>query len=186
MHRTIAMTTVLLLSATAAGCVSAEEPGDPPATSVATPTEPTATAADGPPELPEDATEKTTAGAKAFVGFYIELINYGLTHNDPLPLTAASSQECEPCNRIIKSIEENARRGGGQVGGEWHAAELAPVGGQPQARPVIVAAIDVHRGYYRTRANGPRHSIDAKRVIYEFWIQRVDETRWLIQDVRAT
>ena len=60
-------------------------PSTPGRTATADP--PTASGpTEGPPELPEAAKAKTTAGAKAFVRYYVDVLNYSWYHAaDPGP-----------------------------------------------------------------------------------------------------
>lgn len=186
-HTTV-LTCLLALALTA--CTADDDPdATPPSPTVATrstsASSAPATDPKAPPELPPAAREKTTAGAKAFVRYYVEVINFGFTNNASEPLRASSSRSCKVCEELARTIERNKRGGGGQVGGTWSPVDVSFVHGVPAARPVAVTALDIAKGYYTEEAGGPRHPIRTKRIIYEFWLQRF-EGSWVISDVRPT
>lgn len=85
-----------------------EEPS-PSATPTAEPTE---------PELPDAATKATEAGARAFITYYWDLINYAQLTGDVKALKRVSGPNCDACDGINGSIEQLYRDGGRISGGE--------------------------------------------------------------------
>ena len=101
------------------GCSEKQEASESlPTTSSA---EPTADALPplGPDDLPmpDEARTQDAAGAEAFVRYYIELINRTSTVMDAQPLRDLSNG-CRDCDRIARSIEEDAQAGKRYSGGE--------------------------------------------------------------------
>ncbi|MGB3827777.1 MAG: DUF6318 family protein, partial [Ornithinimicrobium sp.] len=52
---------------------------------------------DGPPELPDAATEQTEAGAEAFVQHYIDVLNYASQNPDSIDLATLNTADCSSC-----------------------------------------------------------------------------------------
>jgi hypothetical protein len=177
-------TAILACTLTLTACTgtSNEPASQPPATTAttatkATPTEPT------PPELPTLARQKTTAGAKAFVTYYIDLLNNAWELRSGARIRQASSSRCAVCRGFVQAVEESRRRGGTHVGGDWVPVSLYHPPFTPVNRPVIVTAFDVRPGYFTDARQGRRHRIVAARKVYEF--EPAWDGQWLMADVRA-
>ncbi|GHD06088.1 DUF6318 family protein [Zhihengliuella salsuginis] len=79
-----------------------------------------------PPELPEEATEFTDEGFKAFIEYWFEARNYGIATTDDSYIRAVSSKDCPYCITTLE-MTENIARGGGDVwivGGEIQATDI--------------------------------------------------------------
>ena len=74
---------------------------------------------DGPPPMPDLATEDSEAGAIAFVEHYIDVFNYAANSGDVEPLRALSHPDCEGCESYASSFEEQYEAGGYNEGLEW-------------------------------------------------------------------
>lgn len=114
---------VLLLLAS--GCSDGEpSPRDPSSTwsptgKIETPT----SAAPDPvePELPAAAKEATEAGARAFIEYYWELINYAQVTGDVKTLKSVSGARCDGCQSGVDAIRSLYEGGGHIEGGEYTA-----------------------------------------------------------------
>lgn len=107
-----------------AGCSDdAPSPGDPSPTRTptGTPATPTTEAAEKPtePALPEAATKATEDGARAFITYYWDLINYAQVTGDVKALKQVSGPTCAGCARAVEAVEELYRSGGHAEGGEY-------------------------------------------------------------------
>ncbi|AXH95766.1 DUF6318 family protein [Ornithinimicrobium avium] len=120
-----AIVAVGLCLAVLSGCSQTPEPSPPPssedalttstpdkseATSEAPPTDAAETEepeADGPPQMPEEATEQTEAGAEAFVEYYLNTLNAARASRDASELQRLATEECESC----RNFEESATSG---------------------------------------------------------------------------
>ncbi|GAA4824130.1 DUF6318 family protein [Nocardioides caeni] len=104
-----------------------DEPGDPMATwtpsgTVETPSaSPSAVATPTEPPLPDAATKATEAGARAFITYYWDLINYAQLTGDVEALSSLSSSTCDGCWGAVGAITE-IYDGGSAVGGEYTVA----------------------------------------------------------------
>lgn len=106
-----------------AGCGGDPDPGDPSSTwtPTGTPESPTSAATQAPvePKLPQAATKATEDGARAFIGYYWELINYVQVTGDVKELKRLSSTTCGGCQRAISAVETLYRDGGHAEGGQY-------------------------------------------------------------------
>lgn len=130
--------TLLAAGALLAGCSGEAEPADPPTgedalTSETAPTTDAAptteappddvvetssppdvvetTEAAGPPELPEEATEDSEAGAAAFAEHYIAVINYTSKHPEVGLLESLSKDTCDTCHNFESTVTESVATG---------------------------------------------------------------------------
>ncbi len=110
-----------------AGCTDDDpSPGD--ATSTWTPTgtpetpTPSATAKPTEPALPDAATKATEAGARAFITYYWDLINYAQVTGDVKALKRVSARGCAGCLAGYEAIRRLYAGGGHIAGGEYEVA----------------------------------------------------------------
>ncbi|WP_066636995.1 DUF6318 family protein [Serinicoccus hydrothermalis] len=116
-----------------AGCDSSTEPSAPPTSqdALTTPTEepsedtaatsePAETSeeatteepdADGAPEMPDEATEQTEAGAEAFAEHYISTLNWAYMTGETEAAQELSDPECQSCAGLIAEAEEYQTEG---------------------------------------------------------------------------
>lgn len=115
-----ALVAVLALSS----CDGGSDPADPSPTaqpsassSEPSPTPPTEKPVE--PVLPAAATKATEAGARAFITYYWDLINYAQVTGDVKPLKGVSGPNCAGCNAGINSVKKLYEDGGHLEGGEY-------------------------------------------------------------------
>ncbi|HWJ08608.1 MAG TPA: DUF6318 family protein [Nocardioides sp.] len=107
-----------------AGCSDdAPSAGDPTSTwtPTSTPDAPTsrATAKPAEPPLPDAATKATEGGARAFIAYYWDLINYAQVTGDVKALKRVSGPHCAGCKAGISGIRDLYNGGGRAEGGEY-------------------------------------------------------------------
>lgn len=74
------------------------------------------------PKLPKEASQKTSAGAKAFVNFYFELINHVVETNNTEIIRKYTNRTCKECgDSIIDPAEYSKAAKEWLVGGEYSA-----------------------------------------------------------------
>jgi hypothetical protein len=104
-----------------AGCGSTA-PAAPasPTTSPVTPvgTSPTTDPTANPPVMPEVARQHTKAGAKAFVTYFWQVVDYAQHTLDTTLLEEISNDDCIGCNRGINGLKKDAQRGATIRGGD--------------------------------------------------------------------
>ena len=128
----------------AAGCDGDADGADPPpateSTSTTTePTDPTTSSGPVEPTLPAAAEGSSVAAAKAFVGYYIEVLDYALTTGEVDLLSDESAPTCSGCRDYIRFITDLYGRGGWRRGGDW-LVESARLSGRP-ARTLVMSLI---------------------------------------------
>lgn len=116
--------TALLLAATFALSACSDDERDSPEpspTPSSTSASPTATPSAKPtePVLPEAAKEATEAGARAFITYYWDLINYAQVTGDVKALKKASGPNCGGCRGGIDAVRRLYRDGGSATGGTY-------------------------------------------------------------------
>jgi hypothetical protein len=127
--RTAAVATLALLTPTAllglTGCAGSANPA-PPSTAAPTTapiTAPTAVAsgpaaaAPTPPAMPGAARAHTRAGAKAFVRYFWDVVDYAQATGDTSPITSISVPGCRGCEGGRRGIDAVYRAGGVIRGG---------------------------------------------------------------------
>ncbi|WP_377322216.1 DUF6318 family protein [Pimelobacter simplex] len=87
------------------------------------------------PVLPGAAKEASEDGARAFVGYYWELVNYAQATGDVRRLRRVSAPTCEVCSGFVRDIRDHYRAGGRIVGGGnsvaiTESAELSTAAGE--------------------------------------------------------
>lgn len=126
-----ALAASLVALALLAGCSDDDpSPGDPSATSTptGTPETPTTSATAKPtePALPDAATKATEAGARAFITYYWDLINYAQATGDVKALKRVSGPRCAGCTSGITAIQGHYNSGGQIEGGDY-AVEILKI-----------------------------------------------------------
>jgi hypothetical protein len=160
-----------------AGC-SDDEPGPTPTTSssssdgmTASGSPPTATiTTPTPPELPDAARAKTTAGAKAFVKYYVDVLNYGYRYQDESALRKISATACKICQSFRRNIHHLKQSGGRQIGGSWRVLALDKVASDETGKEILLATIHVARGKARLNKDDPYKPIHSSTSFYEFHV----------------
>lgn len=71
------------------------------------------------PVLPEAAKVATESGARAFIAYYWELINYAQVTGDVAGLEKVSGPKCRGCRSGVGAIREHYRAGGTIKGGAY-------------------------------------------------------------------
>lgn len=188
MHRGTALALGVVCWVLLSSCQSDDaEPGargstEPTETSVTTPaatklppSSPT------PPEMPTRASQKSTAGAKAFVAYYIDVLNYSHSASSVKMLESVSADDCGACHILSGSIETMAQRGGGQSGGAWTPVTIRMLPGD-SSQPNFVVRIEAAAGTARLTRHSPLENIEPRTEFIDF---RLDWAGgfWLTNDL---
>ena len=96
-----------------------------------------------PPEFPALAKENSQAGAKAFIRYYADLINYSWAAGDTDSLRSVASKECKGCLAAADGIDEVIADGGYRRGADWSPRGFFVVPLQPATEPIVNVAIHV-------------------------------------------
>lgn len=187
--------TVLTPAVTLTGCSDGDDPdGSAEPTSTWSPTgtmeQPSTSPASAHPTepvLPAAATERTEAGARAFIQHYWDLVNYAQVTGDVTRLSATSGPDCSACQAFIDRVRVHYRGGGRIVGG---SNEVTVLGAAKLSTPTK-AAFGYEVSMDVTHDEQVIETADGKRDIrgpgtdrftaYLLWIER---SRWRL-DVLA-
>jgi hypothetical protein len=121
--------------------------------------------------MPALAHQKSTAGAKAFVRYYIDVLNFAHIIASGELLAHISSSDCEVCRYLGENIDEMERQGGGQKGGAWTARsiKLLPAGSAEQRN--LSVTILVNRGTSQKTSDSPLEPIKRRIVFDDFYLE---------------
>jgi hypothetical protein len=100
---------------------------------VATPT-PTGSASIAKPAPAPEVSSDGVEGAKAFVRYYSELLNYAYATGDSRELRRLSSDACLACQRSINAIRHIYEAGGRAEGGWFTVLSIEAIGADPGPR----------------------------------------------------
>jgi hypothetical protein len=131
--------------------------------------------------MPALAHQKSTAGAKAFVRYYIDVLNFAFAELRQAQLGALSPASCSLCRSFVDILRRLMRDDGAQIGGTWAPVSVHPLG-QDKDSAFFLAEIDVAEGTSYASPNAPRHHIEAKQMHVTFELHPTP-TGWRIQDV---
>lgn len=134
------------------------------------------------PVMPAAAKQKTSAGAKAFVRYYIELINYSWMSGSGDPLRSGSADSCSVCRELAKTVDRYTERGGWLHGGRWIVQNVFPLPGQSLATPKLLVQVKVSPGNWRTSAHGPVHQVRDSKLTNQLNLGWID-SHWAVTDV---
>lgn len=159
----------------------------PSTTSVSTPsTSPTTTGQEPPtqpPRLPALAKEKSSAGAKAFVQYYIEVLNSAWATESSASIRKNAADGCKVCAGLAGLVDSVSRRGGYQHGGLWTPVSMFSVPTQPDDKPILITKIQIARGSWLKSAGSTPEPIRAKSVAYDFYLEWRG-SRWVVADIK--
>ncbi|WGX94585.1 DUF6318 family protein [Nocardioides sp. L-11A] len=181
----LAAALVLLLSA--AACTDdSPDPRDPTSTwsptgtiDTPSPTEPP-TEPPSEPGLPEAAKQASEDGARAFIEYYWELINYAQVTGDVKALKAASATTCKGCQAGIRGIRRHYQSGGTIVGGA-HRVDHATLTEVTSESDIYAFHSEVqveHDGQTIMSGDGAEEAREPGSDKWDLYLLWVDGTRW--------
>lgn len=186
LHRAPTVTALLLAATLTLAACSDDEPREPEPspTSTATTAAPTPSPSAKPtePVLPEAAKEPTEAGARAFITYYWDLINYAQVTGDLRGLEAVSGDTCGGCNRAISAVKKLFGGGGHTEGGEYSLVidRVKKLSSADKALTGMEAAIQVrNRDQVIVSGDGSREISKARTsryLTYLIWVQEAWRT----------
>jgi hypothetical protein len=130
------------------------------------------------------AKEQSTAGAKAFVRYTIDALNYGYLAGRSDAFKTVSDSVCAVCSALQSNIDRIERSGGHQVGGDWSPISIDKVPSGVPTEPILIAEVTVAAGWTTPSANAPREKIRPADVFYEFHLHWVAD-EWQLTDRRG-
>jgi hypothetical protein len=136
------------------------------------------------PTPPAEAREKTSAGAAAFVRFYIGLINDAYRTGASEPLRKYAGPTCDSCMSIAAAVDDIYENGGHSEGGQLTIKALTPTGVTEGVQPTVVVLANKTR-FQQFDADGTGTdtvAAEERRLYFD-----LDWTRssWLVHGIRS-
>jgi hypothetical protein len=175
----VGLVSCLSMSACTDGDVAAAPTTTSPSSTSAAQTTPTTSAPTSPPtqepqppELPALAKEKSPAGAKAFVKYYMGIVNYSWHVGSGSLARRYSTPECVACRGIASSIDEMSRAGGFYRGGDWAADSPVLIPSEPLDTPIVHTALKQSAGEWKRSADDRLRRIPPSRSYVDVHLTR--------------
>lgn len=165
------------------GCADDDpSPSDPASTwtPTGTPETPTSDATPKPtePTLPEAATKATEDGARAFIAYYWDLINYAQVTGDVKALKQVSGPNCDRCRAGIQGIRSVYDAGGHLSNAEYRATvrSLKEVSADSGNVYAFEGRTDVsNAAHVSVDADGNEESFKASKSTYLLYVLWADD-----------
>lgn len=135
-----------------------------------------------PPKMPPLAKEKSPAGAKAFVQYYIEVLNDAWSTKSSKLIRQNATDRCKVCLRLAGLVDSVAKNGGYQHGGRWTPLSSFSVPTQPESKPILITKIRIARGSWLESSGSTPQPIEARTVTYDFYLEW-QASRWQLTDI---
>jgi hypothetical protein len=135
--------------------------------------------------MPAAAKGDGRAAAKAFVRYYIDLINYAGRTGDVTDVTDLSTTQCTSCSSLAARISDTYASGGYFRGRGWLPISLLVVAQQPPDKPIVQVVVKTSRQEWVKREGGPSEHVDAGRVDLGFHLRVANGAFEIIKLVRS-
>jgi hypothetical protein len=183
--------TFVVIVAFLAGCTSSNQSPSPspslPATSSTTsstpspePTQseplttgPNVRPGEKPPEFPAMAKQHTANGARVFVSYYIQALDWSFATNNPFLLRRASAHACFACQRYIGALTRLRRIGGIEQGGRVvgiSVSALAPGTSDERAFKIVLRQAPIVLSLPSSPPKHIRPANPSENIIVAKWV----------------
>ena len=135
--------------------------------------------------MPALAKEKSTAGAKAFIRYFVDVLNYSHKTQTTQLLKSLAASDCQACAILSQGIVNMRRHRGFQRGGGWTvlSAKELPENGDNQT--FLLVQIKVDRGVTKRFHADALHQIHRGRLKYVCQLDW-ETASWAFKDVQPT
>ncbi|MBZ5737327.1 DUF6318 family protein [Nocardioides mangrovi] len=79
------------------------------------------------PDMPEAALGHGESAARAFVNYWLTVLNYSIESGDTTRLRSLSADRCKSCALIAQTIDDTYSAGGEMSGGLWEPRSVRPL-----------------------------------------------------------
>jgi hypothetical protein len=97
------------------------------------------------PTLPAEARGTGAKAAKAFVRYYVSLINHAASTGDTVAARRYTASKCRSCEAILAKVDDVYANGGQILGSGWSIRNMSYKPLQPAQRPILSVGILVSR-----------------------------------------
>jgi hypothetical protein len=122
------------------------------------------------PVMPALAKRHSTAGAKAFIRYFVAVLNYSFEAPDPRALVRLTTSDCTFCKSLILVTARLKRDGRRQTHGDWRDLKLMLTGHDAQKLVFLVTG-RIHPGYTQGGTGGARHAIKGGKLVAEIHVE---------------
>ncbi len=136
-----------------------------------------------PPEMPALASQKSTAGAKAFVAYYIDVLNYSHQAESSRLLEPLAARGCLVCAAFAQSISQMKTNGGEQSGGDWRVMSVRPLSTSDRNSRNLTVHLLIEAGTAQRSSDDPVERIQRRKVYDDFFLIWRTDT-WELEDLR--
>jgi Family of unknown function (DUF6318) len=116
------------------------------------------------------ARQHSTAGAKAFIRYFVSVLNYAFEAPDPRPLAQLTTSDCAFCRSLIHVTSRLKRDGRLQTQGDWRNLKLFLTGHDPQKLVFLVTG-RIRPGYTQSVTGTARHAVEGGRLVAEIHVE---------------
>lgn len=134
------------------------------------------------PVMPPMARQKSVVGAKAFVRYYVAVMNFAWIAKSGRGIRQASSTGCAVCRRLANYVDQTYRSGGWQHGGNWTVRNVGIIPGQPKTIPKLAALVHVSAGHWRKTNDSKVIAIHPRDLTYTITLRWL-ENQWQTADI---
>jgi hypothetical protein len=178
--------TLVALSLAAALSACGSEAVESPVGPSSAPASPSASVSTAPPApvMPDAAKAHTQDGAKAFIVYYWQVVDYAQQTLDVTGLQRLSLPTCVGCNGGIEAITQIASAGGHYVGG---GNEITVSGGSDSVHPgkPITFAIEVSNGAQQEVVPGKKTKNHPAATTHMITTLISNSDSWSVSELRA-
>lgn len=133
------------------------------------------------PVLPAAAKEKSPAGAKAFVRYYVDVLNQAFAEVNPRLLAERSARGCSGCGALLTVLRKMQAAGGGQSGGDWRVLRIAPTSNDARTFRFVIH-VEIQAGSSKRSADAAPRKIEGREAFDEITLRW--QGHWLVTELR--
>ena len=93
--------------------------------------------------MPAEAKGTSEKSAKAFVRYYIDVLNFAGSSGETAQLKQISHVDCTSCQGVTSSIDRVYADGGRYIGRGWSVETIKYQPLQPRKKPVLTVGVDI-------------------------------------------
>ncbi len=135
------------------------------------------------PVLPEAAKVATEAGARAFIAYYWELINYAQVTGDVAVLGTMSARTCDVCTGFVDDLRKHYAAGGRIIGGRNAVRVISASQIETNSKSALGYRLELdvsHDGQEIAAADGTSEARDAGSNRFTAYLLWADQSRWRV------
>jgi hypothetical protein len=181
-RRAVGTLAALTAAVLMAGCTSNPEPAPLPSPSASgsesAGASPSASASAA-PSMPVEARGTSKKSAKAFVRYYVDVLNHATVTGRTSRAKQLSAPSCESCEAMLERIDEIYANGGYLAGEGWRVTDMKYQPLQPRRHPIISVGIRLAPQRLVERQGGSVERFEGGQNRLDLTLSR-DERSWTV------